>query len=347
MKIEKLFVVLLCNLVLFSSCSKEDDILEPVPSTAAYEKGMFVLNEGSAGQGSVTFVSKNFSTIIQDAYTASNPNDLMGKFAQNIFFNNENAYIISGGSNVINVVNRRTFKLISKIESEFAAPRYGVVKDGKAYVTNANDYNSNVDDYVSVINLTTNKVEAKIELNGTANRIIEVDGKLYISEPYKSDKLIVVNIVTNKLETPINIGVNGDTMEVKDGILYILQGGYPGKMSKVKLADNSISTIDLPTELDGAKNLDVDQDKMYYTVNSSVYSMSLSATAPSTTPLFTYESTSQYGKAYGFSVNNNLIYIADGGDFKSNSKAYVYSLSGILQKELNVGVGPNGFYFNN
>jgi len=49
---------------------------------------------------------------------------------------------------------------------------------------------------------------------------------------------------------------------------------------------------------------------------------------------------------YGFAVRNNHIFIADGGDFTANSKAYVYSLTGTLQKEFTVGVGPNGFYFN-
>lgn len=69
---------------------------------------------------------------------------------------------------MINVVNRYTFKLIAKIDSGLANPRYGVTKDGKAYVTNANTYSyinpttGDTDDYVAVINLATNKVESKL-----------------------------------------------------------------------------------------------------------------------------------------------------------------------------------------
>ncbi len=356
MKIKKLFLNLLGGTLLFSSCTNDDVITEPTPVPGAYENGLFILNEGSSGQGSVTFINNDFSTVIKDAYTTSNPGDLMGKYAQSIFFNGENAYIIAGGSNVINVVNRKTFKLVSKIESGLKNPRYGVVKDGKAYVTNANTYSNfgdpvdaigNKDDYVAVINLSTNKIETNINLNATGNRIIIENGKLYISEPYNGDKLIVVNTGTNTLETSINIGPNGDSMEVKNGFLYLLQGGYPGKISKIKLSDNSISTIDFPTELDGAKNLDIDQDKIYYTVESSVYVMDLTSTTPATKPLLSYTTTSEYGKMYGFAVNDNSIFIADGGDFKSDSKAYIYKLNGTLEKEINVGVGPNGFYFNN
>ena len=56
--------------------------------------------------------------------------------------------------------------------------------------------------------------------------------------------------------------------------------------------------------------------------------MDITATQPVETPIFKYTSTSQYGVMYGFAVENDKIYIADGGDFASNGKAYVYSLTG-------------------
>src|SRR5690606_22260574 len=108
------------------------------------------------------------------------------------------------------------------IETGLVAPRYGVVKDGKAYVTNANTYANwgdpadapgYTDDYVAVINLATNQVESKIELNATANRIVLENGKLYISEPYNNDKVLVVNPTTKTLEAPVNVGSDADTME--------------------------------------------------------------------------------------------------------------------------------------
>jgi hypothetical protein len=49
---------------------------------------------------------------------------------------------------------------------------------------------------------------------------------------------------------------------------------------------------------------------------------------------------------YGFAVNDGKIYIADGGDFSSDSQIYIYSTTGTLLNPVAVGVGPNGFYFN-
>jgi hypothetical protein len=285
-------------------------------------------------------------------YALANSNDLPGGYLQNIFFDGDNAYIISGGSNVINVVNRYTFKLIAKIKTGLANPRYGVAKDGKAYVTNANTYSfenpatGNTDDYVAVINLATNTVDTKITLNTTANRIVLENGKLYITEPNNNDKLLVINPSTNALETPVTIGTNCDSMDVKDGILYILRNPSLGRSEivKVKLSDKSVTRITFPKSLDGAANLDIEDSKIYYTVKNSVYTMSTSATEATTTAILT---STLPGYISGFAVHNNHIYIADGGNFGSDSKAYIYSLNGALEKELMVGVGPNGFYFNN
>jgi hypothetical protein len=350
MKFSKLFFVALVSVSVFVSCTNDND----KEDSGDYNEGVLVLNEGSSGQGSVSYISNDLVTFTQDAYTTVNGSDLLGKYVQSIFFDGDNAYIIAGGSNKITVVNRNTFKIVAKIESGLVAPRYGVVKDGKAYVTNANTYSyanpatGDTDDYVAVINLTTNLVESKIELKATANRILLDNGKLYISEPYTSDKLLVVNPTTKALETPINIGSDADTMESKDGVLYVLRSPYgmASEIVKVKLSDKSLSKITFPAALQGAKNLDIDQNKIYYTVGTSVYGMNLTATEASNTAIFSYTSTSKYGKMYGFAVKNNHIFIADGGDFSANSKAFVYSLTGSLEKEFTVGVGPNGFYFN-
>jgi hypothetical protein len=347
MKISKLLLIAF-SISLFVSCSNEDD---NNGVKGEYDNGFFILNEGSDGSGTVSFSSDDFSVFAKNVYTAANGSDILGKFAQNIFFDGDRAYIIAGGSNVINVVNRYTFKLIAKIDTGLVAPRYGVVKDGKAYVTNANTYSytnpetGDTDDYVAVINLTTNMVESKIELNATANRIVLENGKLYITEPYANDKLLVVNPSTKALEAPINIGSNADTMEVKDGILYVLRSPYGSRSEivKVKLSDKTTSKITFPEALDGAGYMDIYNDKIYYTVLNSVYSINTNAATASATPIVT---ASAVANVYGFAVNNNHIYLSDSGDYKADSKAYIYNLTGALEKELTVGVGPNGFYFN-
>ncbi|MFC5684000.1 YncE family protein [Flavobacterium sp. MAHUQ-51] len=355
MKLTNLFLTALC-VMFFVSCSNDND--ESNEPKGTYDNGFFILNEGSANQGSVSFSSDDFEFFEKDAYTKSNGSDLLGKYAQNIFFYEDNAYIIAGGSNVINVVNRYTFKLVAKIDTGLKNPRYGVAKDGKAYVTNANTYapygkpaddpaviTGNTDDYVAVINLNTNTYESKIELNATANRIVLENGKLYITEPYNSTKLLVVNVATKTLESSIEIGSSADCLEQENGILYVLRSPYGDRseLVKVNLSNKLVSRVSFPETLDGASFMDIEDNKIYYTVNNSVYVINSNATAASTSPIVN----ANLGYLYGFAVKNARIYIADSGDFKADSKAYIYNLAGVLQKTLEVGVGPNGFYFNN
>ena len=350
MKLTQFFLTAL-SFAFLASCTNDND---DNASKGNYDKGVFVLNEGGSSGGSVSFLGDDLITFKQNVYEAENPGDFFGKYVQSIFFDGDRAYIIAGGSNVINVVNRYTFKLIAKIETGLVTPRYGVVKNGKAYITNANTYayanpaTGNTDDFVAVIDLATNKVESKIDLNATANRIVVEGDKLYITEPYNSTKVLVVNTVTKALETPVSVGPSANTMEVKNGILYVLASpsASSSKIVKVKLSDKSVTEVVFPSTLKAAKNLDIFGSKIYFTIDTGVYSMELTATQPLETPIFKYTSTSNYGVMYGFAVENDKIYIADGGDFASNSKAYIYSLNGTLQKEITVGVGPNGFYFN-
>lgn len=374
MKISNLLLIAF-GISLFISCSNEveneveNDVKNEVDNkkntaNGDYSNGFFILNEGGAGQGTVSFSSNDFGVFTKDAYTAENGSDLLGKNATSIFFNGDNAYIIAGASDVITVVNRYTFKLIAKIDTGLKQPRYGVVKDGKAYVINSNKYvgwggawdNDDTDDYIAVIDLATNKYESKIDLNASADRIIEKDGKLYMTEFINNNDnlnllLFVVDIATKSLETPIVITSEAYTdalsMEEKDGIIYILTNNYfqksKSKIVKVKVSDNTISRITFPEALGEASFMDIYDDKIYYTVKNSVYAINTNVTQATTTPIVTAPTEA----FYGFAVNNNRIYLADGGDYKLDSKAYVYNLTGTLQKELTVGVRPNGFYFNN
>jgi hypothetical protein len=353
MKISKIVAVALLSVFLITSCSEEDDII-PKSELNAYENGVFILNEGSLGQGSVSFLSNDLNSFTQNAYIAANPGDLMGKYAQSIFFNGDNAYIISNGSNKINVVNKRTMKLITKIETGLQIPRYGVVYNGKAYVTNANTYSyanptsGNTDDFMAIINLETNTIETTIPLNATADKLILDNGKIYIIEPFDNTKILVFNPANNTLEAPISIGSDANSMDVSNGFLYVLRAPYnvPSQLVKVNLSTRLFTTIDFPTSQTGAANLDIENSKLYYTIGTSVYAMNVSDTTIPNTSVFSYTSTSLNGQMYGFAVKNNRIFIGDGGNFTENSKAYVYSLTGNLQKEVTVGIGPNGFYFN-
>lgn len=348
MKFSKLFLVALVGVIIIS-CEKDDDFIQ-VP-LGAYQNGVFILNEGTDVNASVSFLGSDLTTFEKDVYSRANGEDILGGYAQSMFFNGDNAYILSGASNTITVVNRYTFKIVAKIESGLNNPRYGVVKGNKAYVTNANAYynkdsapEGNTDDFVAVIDLTTNTVESKINLNTTGNRVVLYNNKIYTTEPYNSTKLSIINTDSNTLEAPIEIGTNADDIAEKEGVLYIVRSpwGVASTLVKVNLMSGVVENKDFPASQSGVGQLEIINNDMYYTVGTAIYKMNITALEFPTTPLFS----STAASIYGFAVRNDAIYVSDSGDYKTNSKAYIYSLTGDLIKELEVGVAPNGFYFN-
>jgi hypothetical protein len=346
MKLSKLLLVALLGSAVFVSCSDDDDKDVDVP-VGAYDNGVLVLNEGNITSGYVTFIGNDMTTIQQNVYGVENNGDGIGGYAQSIFFDDDKAFIISSVSNRITVVNRYTFKLIAKIETGLDVPRYGVVKNGKAYVTNQATFASLTDDYIAVINLADYAVESPIALNALGERIIEENGNLYVTNGAygEGNSVTVVNPSTKTVVKTIDTGISPTSFEEESGILYVLCGNYSdaSKLVRIQLSTNEIiDEVTFPETLGNAQNLNIENGKLYFTVNSDVFATTLNATTISTTPLFATGATT----IYGFAVENNTIYIADAKDFASNGRVFVYSTTGTLQNEFPVGLNPNGFYFN-
>lgn len=343
-KFTRIFIVLFAT-AFFVSCS-DDDSEEIVTPLGAYENGFFVLNEGTISGGTISFIGNN--AIEQDVFGAVNPViPGLGPYLQSVFFDDTRAFIISGYGQKITVVNRYTFQYLSTISTNLYNPRYGTIINGKAYVTNAADFDIGADDFLTVIDLS-DYTTTSVMIGNWSERIIAEDGKLYILNGYyygSGTSVTVFNPANNTLEAPIKLGFNPNSIEEEDGILYVLG---PNKLSKINVADNTLigAGITLPSNQNDAKNLDIENDMIYYTNGTKVYQMAINATTAPETELFSYSSTSQSGVMYGFAVKDNKIYIADGGDFASDSEIYIYSLTGALQQTIPVGIGPNGFYFN-
>lgn len=346
MNFKQCFLALVAGSLFFVSCSSDDD--NNSGHAGAFTDGTFILNEGNGDplSSTVSFLDKN-GVIQQDIYNTVNPGKpALGSYLQSIFFDDDKAFIISGSANKVTVVNRYTFEFIANVDTNFENPRYGAVVNGKAYVTNYANYAIGTDDFLTVINLA-DYTTTKVALNNWSEKIIEENGKLYIANGYYSNgtSVTVFNPATNSAEAVIELGASPESFEEEDGILYVLGAG---KLSKINLSNNQVaSTITLPEALTySAQDLTIEDNKLYFTAGASVYTMALNATVVPTTPLLTYNSTSEYGVMYGFNVEDDKIYIADGGDFSSDSKVYTYSLTGTLLNSYTVGVGPNGFYFN-
>lgn len=355
MKITKTYlkIALLSVGLFFASCNK-DEGKEPVAPKGAYENGIFVTGEGAgANSGSISFVANDLSKSENKIFKKINKADL-GIYLQSLAFDNDRAYIVVDNQNTITVVNRYTFEKVGAITSKLVKPRFMTISNGKGYVTNWGDTSKNDDDFVAVVNLQTLTVEKTIPVALGPERIIANKGKLYVSHRGAfgfNNKVSVIDTKTQTVTKEVVVNDIPDELFInKDGNLVVLcegkaawtQDETQASISTVNLGDYSVSKVDFPTGVHPSQ-LVLEGGKMYYNIGKKVFETNVNTTSLPTTHLF--EADTKY--FYGLAVKDKNIYVADGGDFKSNGKLLVYNLATKKKiKDFSVSVGASKIYFN-
>lgn len=361
MKITKTYlkIALLSVGLFFASCNK-DEGKEPVAPKGAYENGIFVTGEGAgANSGSISFVANDLSKSENKIFKKINKADL-GIYLQSLAFDNDRAYIVVDNQNTITVVNRYTFEKVGAITSKLVKPRFMTISNGKGYVTNWGDTSKNDDDFVAVVNLQTLTVEKTIPVALGPERIIANKGKLYVSHKgaFGTNNIVsVIDVATNKVEKKIKVQDKPDELLLDStGKLVVLCEGktiYDSNWAVTGHTKASISYINtsnntLDRELTFVEGVHPSQmvlngAKLYYSVGKKVFETNVNTTSLPTTHLF--EADTKY--FYGLAVKDKNIYVADGGDFKSNGKLLVYNLATKKKiKDFSVSVGASKIYFN-
>lgn len=349
MKISNFLIMAFLGVIFLSACSDDDNFIQPEEPQGNFDNGFFVLNEGGGGAaGSVSFVNSELDSVQQNVYQNVNGGDDVGNFPQSIFFNGDKAYIISNGSNLITIVNRYTFELIGKIDSGLDVPRYGIVKNGKAYVTNQAGFEGGDDDYLAVINLETNEIEDTVLIGYTAEYLEENNGEIYIQGAAYGfgNHIVVYSIANNEMTNAIETKNGLNSFDIENDILYAMSATTLEKID-LNVEDPTTTTAISFDYADAPQNFLIKGNAMYYTVSNKVYTTGLGATSAPQTSIVTYNDDPANGVLYGFTVENARVYIAEGGDFASDSFIKVFDLNGDEIANLPVGIAPNGFYFNN
>ena len=246
--------------------------------------------------------------IKKSIFQEVNPGEDLGEFIQSMFFHEGLAYIISGGSNFITVVDRFTFEKVGEVAGELENPRYGTVLNGKAYVTNLATFDSYSDDYVAVIDLESLAVESTIEIGNIAEQIISYDENLYVMNAAFADGSEITIIDPAELTTEtLDIGEGLNSIKRNDNSIYAL-------------SNSGLTEIDLSTDeiceypkcsgcYQWSKNLELTDSQIYYTFENKVYRSDYSDSTLSADEFITYNSTSGSGSIYGFNVIDDEIYV--------------------------------------
>ena len=250
-------------------------------------------------------------------------------------FYGDKAYIVVNLSNTIQVVNRYTLEHLTTISTGLSNPRYIAFANGNAYVTNWGDASNAEDDYVAVINLISNSVTSSIPVTEGPERILEYNDKLYIAHMggYGFGNSISVIQANNNTVSSIEVGDVPNSMALVNNDLYVLCGGKPswvqepltetsGSLVQINLSTNTVTSA-LPFLVENhPSNLVLHDNKFYFTVNSNVFSKTISANTIPSTPIFSTSPQGVYG-VYSFAIANNKIFVGDATNYNSNGKVYI------------------------
>ncbi len=339
--------------LLFASCSNDDDTITVTP-LGDYENGILISHEGNFGLGnaSVSYVSNDFMTVDNGIFEGVNSSPL-GDSAQSIAFNGDLAYIIVNGSNAIEIVNRYTFESVATINTGLNNPRYMAFANGKGYVTNWGDGTVTTDDYIAIIDTTSNALEAQtISVAEGPERIMTIGNTIYVAHKGgfgQNNILSKIDAISNSVAT-ITVGDVPNSMQLDaSGNLWVLCEGNPswsssgetaGQLAKVNTADDSVTMINFQVT-QHPSFLSLDNGALYYYLGGSVYRMETTATNLPTS------SEIDGLNFYGMTTNNGILYGVDAVDFSSNGSISAYNLStNTMSGSAELGIIPSGIYVN-
>lgn len=355
MKISKLAVFALVLSTLTISCKDDDGIDEDI-ILGDYSSGILVSGEGSgAGTGSVTFIPEDLSAPQHLIYKTVNDGEL-GTFLQSISFSDTEAYISVDNQHTITVVDRFTFEETGKINSGLNHPRYFAVVGEKGYSTNWGETSIDTDDYIAVVDLTSNTVTSTIPVALGPERIIENDNKLYVSHKgaWGTNNIISVIDISTQAVTEITVGdkpdellfdLSGDLFVLSEGKVeydanWNITGHTLASISKINVTTNTVTSKIEFVEGEHPSLLERVGDDLYYYLNSSVYTLKTSATALPTTSYI------ETGSINGMAFNDTNFFTVV-ANYTALSELNVYPLtSKELSNTLKVSIGASKIYFN-
>jgi hypothetical protein len=337
---------------LATSCEKINE--EPLV-TINNLKGMFVVCEGVCGNadGDISFYDSKTGQTTRNIFYSANGVEL-GDVVQSFEIVDTLGFIVVNNSRKVTVVNMKDFKTVKTING-FSYPRSVVRADDKTvYVSNGNGYSDN---YIYSIDLTTLEKSDSLEIATGPEKLITVNSKVYaaICGGWNNDGNTVIHIdpVSFSIVNTYTVGsVPVDIVVDKDDNVWAYCKGIPDYTNwpdvtysgaGISMINTSAKTVNFfpitSMSSSGINNISVSKDgSIIYYLNDALYSMPVTAAVLPTNKLADQQ-------FYGLDVDpqtGNIVCLD-----AVNSKAVIFSTSGLKQTEFETATFPNSVTFSN
>ncbi|MCB0698985.1 MAG: hypothetical protein H6551_13105 [Chitinophagales bacterium] len=358
----KILIPVSAALLLFASCKKDTATgpsanSTPAPHVNQGERNLYVVCEGSLGNGNASLSVKNLTngTTYDNVYETINGKSL-GDVFQSITRIGDRLLLCINNSDKILVIDAITRDYIGRID--VPKPRYiQVINETKAYVS------SLFGNKLYIINPQQLTLEGSIEMPArNPEGMLAWGNFIYVCTwDTACNKVYLVNKLNDQIADSIALaGVAPHKVFAdRDGFIWVLSGNVPqnkwAAFTRIRPdTRESVSAYNFKELQDPIKPvMNGSRDWIYfigvdyngYSKYNGVFRMGIDDASVPGTPLIPAQNL-QYFWALGIDPQTNDIYVGDPKGFIQKGTVSVYDASGNQKQTFNVGVGPGDFYFD-
>ena len=341
-------IVIWC-LTVFVGCVQNPtgpELVAPLPSV----KGVYVLNEGNFGRGNSTlsYYDDASRVVYQDVFATVNHRPL-GDVGNSMVIRNGRGYVVVNNSNKIEIIDVATDASVGTIViGRGRSPRQmAFINDSLALVTCLYDAS------VLEVNVITMAVVRRIGVGPNPEGIAIVQGKAFVANSGLGygNTLSVLDLGSLSVTHTLIVGDNPVDVSVTPAqMLYVVCVGFYGDGSepltgdtpaRIAVIDPAAETVVTSIFLGGhAYHIAMNKEGLgYVPTTDSVIVIDTRVHAS----LGVFLRSGFYG--VGVDDDTDDIYLSDAKNYVQPGTIYVYSASGQLRTQFNVGVNPGSFAF--
>jgi YVTN family beta-propeller protein len=349
-RLHYLFIALAFIAVL-ASCHK--DKVNPNGGTpTAQRAGLYVLNQGGFGAKNSTLTYYDYTTklLVPDQYTVANgAGNVLGDTGNDLGVYGSKMYIVVNNSNVVDVVNAKTGKLI-KQDSILISKGVGRQPRSVAfYKTNA--FITSYDGTVAVMDTASLAISKYITVGRNPEQMVVVGSKLYVANsgglsfgnPDNTVSVIDLNTLTETKKITViadPVSITADTY----GNVYVLSlGDFNTVLGGMTIIDDNADVVKSKPAVSLGYNVPIaaNGDFVYYATADSKIAVYNAKTQAAAQANFITDGT-VITTPYAITVDNSTgeVFVTDAKDYSSNGTLYVFDKTGKKEYSITTGINP-------
>jgi len=349
------FFIAITLLTVLASCHK--DKVTPNQGTPKAERaGIYILNQGGFGANNSTLTYYDYATkqLTADLYKTINGTDL-GDTGNDAEIYGSKMYIVVNVSNVVDVVNAKTGKLIkqnSLVNNGVGRqPRSVAFYKGNAFITS-------YDGTVAVMDTASLAITQYITVGRNPEQLVVSNGKLYVANSgglsfgNPDNTVSVIDLGTLTETKKITVIANPVTMAADNyGHVYVLSlGDFASIQGGMTIIDNTTDVAKSQTTLSLGYNIPMaaNGDFVYYpTLDNKIAVYNAKTQAAGAANFITDGTVITTPYAIAVDSLSGEVFVSDAKDYSSNGTLYAFDKTGKKEYSITTGINPGRIIFVN